>query len=158
MYLTLDIARDFVGAAVPDNFFYALPLPQDLAGLRRLVEEQIWSARSGTESGARLLTRLLAENSWRKRASLVWTRLQLLDRRDLGPKLGFADLVNAVRIVSRRLFVLFRTRVPRYVRAWRRGQLKKAAIQGNVRLMRCSDTMFRLITEQEQRARANASK
>ncbi len=154
MYLTLEVARDLVGASVPNSFLQAFPLPQDLPRLRRLAEEQVWSARGGTARSAMFFPRLLAEDSWRRRASLLWARMQLLSRRDLGPNLGFAGLIKAVQIVSRRLSVLFK----RYVHAWHGGQFKKSAIRENVRLMRCSDTMFRLVTEQEQLARADGRK
>lgn len=151
MYLTLQVARDLVGASVPDSFLVDFPQHQDLPRVRRLVEEQIWSARAGASRGAMFLPRLLAEDSWKRRANLICARMQLLSRRDLGPNLGFASLIKAVQIVSRRVFMLFK----RYSSAWHRGQFKKPAIQENVRLARSSDTMFRLVTEQERRARAN---
>ncbi len=77
MYLTLEVARDLVGAPIPDSFFQALPQPHDPLKLRCLVEEQIWSAQSGTAIPP-FLPSLVAEFSWRRRARMILTRMRLV--------------------------------------------------------------------------------
>jgi Uncharacterised nucleotidyltransferase len=80
MYLGLDAARRFTGAAVSPTFFCALPEPEDLPNLRSLAEEQILSARSG-RMAAPLFTILLAEPSWHRRTQMVFARTKLRQQR-----------------------------------------------------------------------------
>ena len=151
MYLTLQAACDLAGAQVSDSFFQALPLPRDLMRLQCLVEEQIWSARSQrlTLLFAPLVPTLLAEPSWRGRARMLFARMRLLRRDEVGSERILAGFIQRARLLHRRLLATFRTRIPLYFRAWKSGQLKLGSIRRTAQLLRRANTLFRLVVEQE---------
>jgi len=148
MYLTLKTACELAGAQVPDSFFQALPLPRDLLRLQCLVEEQIWSARSQRLT-LPLVPTLLAEPSWQGRARMLFARMRLVRREEVGSELILGGLLQRARLLHRRLLATFRTRIPQYFRAWRNGQLKPDAIRRAAQLFRNANTLFRLVVEQE---------
>jgi hypothetical protein len=149
MYLTLRAARDLTGAPVPDSFFTNLPQPPELLRLQRLVEDQIWSVRSRTYIVPGFLSSLLAEPSWRGRARMLFTRMRLVGREEIDPKLTLAGLIRCAQLFKVRLMVTFRNKIPHYLRAWNKGQLKPGAIRRAARLMRKANILFQLIAEQE---------
>jgi putative nucleotidyltransferase-like protein len=156
MYLTLEIARDLVGAPVPNSFFQALPRPGNLSTVRSLVEEQIWSAQSGRPVLPPFLPTFLAELSWRSRARMLLTRTRLVGRGELGSEPTVANHVLRARLSIRRLLATLRTKIPRYVSAWRSGQLKLRTIRQNAVLLRSSNTLFRLIEQETTFAHQNS--
>jgi hypothetical protein len=147
MYLGLDAARRFTGAAVPPAFFDALPEPEDLPNLRFLAEEQILSARSGGMAPP-LIPLLLAEGSWQRRAQMVFARTKLVRKEELGPQGNSPGLLPLAQVFFRRLLVTIRSRIPKYIRAWRSGGLRVGAILKSARLFRHSNTLFALVEQQ----------
>jgi hypothetical protein len=150
MYLTLERARDLVSAPVPDTLFQALPQRVDLASLRGLVEEQIWSAKCNGSSPP-LIPTLLSEHSWRARARMILSRMRLVGREELGHAPSPVGLSQRARLFCRRFLVTLKTRIPGYFRAWRSGRLKVGVVLRTARLLRQSNTMFQLV-EHESRA------
>jgi hypothetical protein len=146
MYLTLEAARDLVGASIPDLFFQTLPRPFGLPSLRHLVEEQIWSARCGLPR-LPLIPTLLAERSWRNRTRMFFTRIRLVRREELGPGPMHVRLVRLARLTYRRLLVTIKIMVPRFRRAWEGGQWKGGAVWSSARLTRQANTLFRLVEQ-----------
>lgn len=147
MYLTLEAALNLVGASVPDIFFQALPRPSGFPRLRCLAEEQIWSAQAATP-GPGLIPTLLAEPSWKRRAHMFFVRMRLVGKDELGPKPPFARLFQRVWLSNQRLIATLKTKIPRYFRAWKSGQLKVDVLRRAARLLRHSNTLFQL-AEQE---------
>jgi hypothetical protein len=143
-----------VGAPVPDSFFDALPSPRDLPRLRCLVEEQVWSAQSGKRFLPVFLWTMVAEPSWRNRARIFVTRMRLVSRGELGSERTVASLARRARLSLRRALAITRTRIPRYIHAWKNGHLKIRAIRRNAMLLRESNTLFRL-AEQKSICRAS---
>jgi hypothetical protein len=156
MYFTLEIARDLVGAPVPDSFFEALPRPRNLAKVQSLVEEQIWSAQSGRPVIPPFLPTFLAELSWRSRARMLLTRARFVGRGELGTELSIANHVLRARLSIRRLLATLRTKIPRYVSAWKSGHLKLRTIRQNAVLLRSSNALFRLIEQDATCAHQNS--
>jgi Uncharacterised nucleotidyltransferase len=148
MYLTLELARDLVGAPVPDSFFEALPCPRDLPLLRPVVEEQIWSSQCGQFATPGFLPRLLAEGSWRSRARVFVTYIPLLRQLELGSEPGTASLVRRARLSLRLLTATLRKKLPRYFHAWKSGRLNLRTIRQNAALLRSSNTLFELIDQE----------
>jgi hypothetical protein len=148
MYLTLEVARDLVGAMVPDCFFQALAQPRDLSKLRTLVEEQIWSAQSGRSVTPPFLPTLLAEFSWSSRARMLLSRMRLVGRGELGSEPTVAGLVRRTQLVLRRLLATLRTRIPRYILAWKSGHMRLHTIRRYAVLLRKSNILFQLIEEE----------
>jgi hypothetical protein len=157
MYLGLDAARRFTGAAVSPAFFGALPEPEDLPNLWLLAEEQILSARSGGMA-APLIPKLLAESSWHRRAQMVLARTKLVRKEELGPQENSAGFLPLARVYCRRLLVTMKCRILKYFRAWRSGGLRVGTILKSARLLRHSNTLFALVEQQgelpEKRPRA----
>jgi hypothetical protein len=149
MYLSLAAARDFAGATVPSSFFQALPEPRDLPQLRRLVEEQVLTARPGGLAPP-LIPMLLAEHSWRRRARMLYSRTRLVGREELALQENSAGFPKLVQIFCRRLLATLRVRIPKYFRAWKTRRLRVGAILESVRILRHSNTLFAL-AEQEDR-------
>jgi hypothetical protein len=147
MYLGLDAARSFTGAAVSPAFFCALPEPEDLPNLRFLVEEQILSARSGGVATP-LIPILLAEPSWRRRAQMIFARTKLVRKEELEPQENSSGFLPLAQVYCRRLLVTMRSRIPRYFRAWRSGALRIETILKSARLFRHSNTLFVLVEQQ----------
>jgi hypothetical protein len=145
MYLTLAVARDFVGAPVPELFFQSLPRLADLSSLRRLAEEQIWSAHCGPRLP--LLPTLLAEPSWRIRTRMFLTRMQLVRRGELGSGPIPVRLIRLARLSWRRLLATLKIVRPRFLRALQGGQWKVGAVWTSARLIRQSNTLFRMLEE-----------
>lgn len=152
MYLTLEAARDLVGAMVPASFFEALPQPRDLSKLRILAEELIWSAQSSQPVIPLFLPTLLAEFSWRRRARMLLNRMRLVGRGELGSEPTIANHVRRARLSFRRLLATLRTKIPRYVYAWKSGHLKPHTIRRNVMLVRSSNTLLLLIEQETSHA------
>jgi hypothetical protein len=147
MFLTLEAARDLVGAPVPDSFFRALPQPHDPTKLRCLLDQQIWSAHCG--SGVPLFVpSLLAESSWRTRAHIILIRARFVGKRELDPEPTFAGLVRRTRLYLRRLLATVRIAIPHYAVAWKTGKLNLHTIRQRAALLRSSNALFQLI-EQE---------
>jgi hypothetical protein len=154
MYLTLEAARDLVAARVPDEFFEALPLPGDVSTLRCLVEEQIMSAHSGKPIPL-LIPLLLAEHSWRRRARIIFTRIKMVRREELGPNPNLGGLIRGARIYYRRLVATLQVRTRRYLRAWKSGGLRIGTMRRYARLLRHSDALFRLVELESEFAHRN---
>ena len=144
MYLTLEAARDLVGAPVPDSFLHALPSPRDLSQLRRLAEEQVWSARAKRDLIPMFLPTLFAERSWQNRARMFVTRMRLVSQGELHSERTVARLAERARLTLRRLLATLRSRIPNYVDAWKTGNLKFRAIRRSAMLLRKANTLFRL--------------
>ena len=149
MYLTLKAACELAGAQVSDSFFHALPPPRNLSELQCLVNEQIWSARSEAFIPPQFVPMLLAEPSWKGRARMLFARMRLVRRDEVGSELILAGLIQRAQLFHRRLLATLRTRIPRYFRAWKNGQLKPDAIRRTALLLRKGNTLFRLVVEQE---------
>jgi hypothetical protein len=147
MHLTLEKARDLVGARVPDVFFEALPSPTSLPTLRDLAEEQIWASH---RPKLLLIPTLLAEPSWRHRAHILFNRLRLVRREELGPNRSLAGIVHGAQLFYWRLVVSLKAKIPVFYRAWKCGRLRVSAIRNSAQLARQSNTLFQL-TEQEAR-------
>jgi Uncharacterised nucleotidyltransferase len=145
MYLTLEVARDLVGAPIPDSFFQALSPPRDPLRLRRLVEEQIWSARSWRSVSPHFLPVLFAEFSWRRRARMLLSRMRLVGRGEIDSGPATRKIVRRTQLFLRRLLATARTKIPLYARAWKSGHLKLRTIRHNAALLRSSNTLFQLI-------------
>jgi hypothetical protein len=156
MYLGLDAARRFTGAAVSPAFFCALPEPEDLPNLRSLAEEQILSARSGVMTPY-LISTLLAEPSWQRRTQMVFARTKLVRKEELGQG-NSAGFLPLAQVFCQRLLATMRVKIPRYFRAWRSGSLRVETILKSARLFRHSSTLFALVEQQcklpENRPRA----
>jgi hypothetical protein len=148
MYLTLEVARDLVGATVPDSFFQALSQPHDLSKLRTLTEEQIWSARGGQPVIPPFLPTLLAEFSWRRRARILLNRMRLVGRGELVSEPTIANHARRARLRVRRLLATLKIKIPRYVLAWKSGHLRLRTIWRNAMLLRKSNKLFLLIEEE----------
>jgi hypothetical protein len=148
MYLTLEVARDLVGAPVPDSFFQALPKPRDRPKLRCLLEQQIWSAQSGRPVIPPFLPYLLAEFSWRSRARMLLNRMRLVGRGELDSEPTIASFFRRTRLSLRRLLVTLRNKIPRYFYAWKTGHLDLRTIRQNAALLRSSNTLFELIDQE----------
>src|SRR5260370_1181305 len=97
MYLTLEAARDLVGAPVPDLFFQSLPRPFGLPSLRRLAEEQLLSAQC-EKPRLPVIPSLLAQNSWRNRTRMFFTRMRLVRREELGPGPAHVRRIRLARL------------------------------------------------------------
>jgi hypothetical protein len=149
MFLTLQAARDLVGAPVPDSFFGALPQPHDPTKLRCLLDQQIWSAKSGLRVPP-FVPALLAESSWRNRAHIIRIRARLVGKRELDPQPTFASLVRRTRLYLRRLLATVRIKIPLYAVAWKTGILKLQTVRQQAALLRSAKALFQLI-EQESR-------
>lgn len=147
MYLGLDAARRFTGAAVSPAFFCALPEPENLPNLRFLVEEQILSARSGGMAPP-LIPILLAEPSWHRRAQMIFARTKLVRKEELGPQENSPGFLPLAQVYCRRLLVTMRSRIPKYFRAWQSGALRVGTILKSARLFRHSNTLFALVEQQ----------
>jgi Uncharacterised nucleotidyltransferase len=156
MYLTLELARDLVGAPVPDSFFQALPRPRDLPLLRPLAEEQIWSAQCGQSVTPGFLPSLLAQGSWRSRARVFVTYIPLLRHTELGSKPGVAGLVRRARLSLRLLTAAVRNKIPRYLYAWKSGRLNLRTIRQNATRLRLSNTLCELIDQEAWCAHQNS--
>lgn len=150
MYLTLDVARDLVGATVPDSFFHALPKPHDLTKLRCLIDQQIWSAIS-RQRVPLFVPFLLAESSWQRRARLILNRARFVGKRELDPGLTFASLVRRTRLSLRRLLATVRVKIPLYAEAWKAGRLKFHRLLRYAALLRSSNALFQQIEEETTR-------
>jgi Uncharacterised nucleotidyltransferase len=148
MYLTLEVARDFVGAPVPDSFFQALPRPRNLPLLRSVAEEQIWSAQCGQSATPGFLPSLLAEGSWRSRARMFVTYILLLRQQEIGSEPGTASLIRRTRLSLRLLTAALRKKIPRYFYAWKSGRLNLRTIRRNAALLRSSNALFELIDQE----------
>jgi hypothetical protein len=155
MYVTLGVARDLVGAPVPDSFFQALPQPHDLPKLRCLSEAQIWSAKSGTVVPL-FLPSLLAQSSWRRRARMILTRMRLVGKGEIDSGPTIASLVRRVQLWQRRLLATVRTKIPLYAHAWKTGNLKLRTIRQSAALLRASNSLFQLIEEETRCADQNS--
>jgi len=155
MYLTLEAARDLVGAPVPDLFFQSLPRPFGLPSLRRLAEEQIWSARC-EKPRLPLIPSLLAEHSWRNRTRMFFTRMRLVRREELGPGPAHVRLIRLARLSYRRMLVTIKILIPRFRHAWEGGQWNVGAVWNTARLTRHANTLFRRV-EQESGTAAGES-
>jgi len=142
MYLTLEVARDLVGAPVPDSFFEALPRPRD-PGIRSLLKERIWSVQSARPQIPRFLCWLLADRSWRSRARMIFIPILRVIRKEK-PKSATSSLARLYQAVIGTL----KTRIPRYAFAWKRGHLKLHIIRQDVALLRASNTLFQLIEDE----------
>ena len=148
MFLTLEAARNLVGAPVPDSFFRALPQPHDPTKLWCLLDQKIWA-----QGGPRVplfIPLLLAESSWRTRAHMILIRARLVGKRELDPEPTFAGFVRRTRLYLRRLLATVRTKIPFYAVAWKTGKLKLHTIRQQAALLRSSNALFQLI-EQETR-------
>jgi hypothetical protein len=149
MFVTLQAARDLVGAPVPDSFFGVLPQPHDPTKLRCLLNQQIWSVQSGPRVPP-FVPALLAESSWRTRAHMILIRARLVGKRELDPQPTFASLVRRTRLYLRRLLATVRIKIPLYAVAWKTGKLKLHSIRQHAALLRSANALFQLI-EQETR-------
>jgi hypothetical protein len=156
MYLTLELARDLVGAPVPESFFQALPRPRDLPLLRPVAEEQIWSAQCGQSVTPGFLPSLLAQGSWRSRARVFVTYIPLLRQAGLGSEMGIAGLVRRTRLSLRLLTTAVRSKIPRYFYAWKSGRLNLRTIRQNAARLRSSNTLFELIDQEAWCAHQNS--
>jgi Uncharacterised nucleotidyltransferase len=155
MQLTLERARDLVGARVPDLFFEALPWPTSLPSLRDLAEEQIWASQRQKLDAAPLIPTLLAEPSWRYRARILFNRMQLVRSEELGPRQSLAGVVQGARLFCWRLVVTLKAKIPGFYRAWKCGQLRVSAIRKTARLLRQANTLFQLVEQTTARANDN---
>lgn len=147
MYLSLELARDLVGAPIPDTFFRGLSQPNNLPELRRIAEDQLWSAKCEKQFVPGLVSRLLAEPSWRTRARMVGTRIRPVGRRE-DPGMvhpAAASLVQRARLEFWRLITTLKVKVPRYIFAWRSGYLNSRAIQRKATVRRASNSLFQLV-------------
>ena len=142
MYLTLEAARNLVGAAVPSIFLEALPQPRDLPKLRTLVEEQILSAGLGPPP---MIPALLAEHSWRRRARMLFTRTKLVGGEEIARLRNVSGFLQLVQAYCRRLLYTITVKIPKYFRAWRSGRLSVGAVRRSACLLRHSDTLFQLV-------------
>jgi hypothetical protein len=148
MYLTLEVARDLVGAPVPDSFFQALPRPRDLRLLRPVAEEQIWSAQCGQSATPGFLPSLLAERSWRSRGRVLLTYMPFLRKAEVVSEPAMASLIRRARLALRILAEALRNKISRYFYAWRSGHLNLRTIRQNAALLRSSNTLFELIDQE----------
>ena len=156
MYLTLELARDLVGAPVPDSFFQALPRPRDLLLLQPVAEEQIWSAQCGQSVTPGFLPSLLAEGSWRSRARAFVNYIPLLRHAELGSKPGVAGLFRRARLSLRLLTAALRSKIPRYFYAWKSGRLNLRTIRLNAARLRSSNILFEQIDQETSCAHQNS--
>jgi hypothetical protein len=156
MYLTLEVARDLVGARVPDSFFQALRQPRDPPRLRSLVEEQIWSAQSGQPPVPLFLPRLLAEVSWRSRTRMILTRLRLVGDTELDSDSTESSFLRRARASLRQLLATLRSRIPHYFHTLKSGRLNLRTIRKTAFLMRASDNLFQLIERETVGAEGNS--
>jgi hypothetical protein len=147
MYITLEAARDLLGAAVPDDFFHALPRPLGLERFRHLLDEQAWSAIA-RQHVPPFVPHLLAESSWQKRARMILGRTRLVEKAEGDSKLTFANLA---RLAVRRLLATFRSRIPMYVNALRAGKLKLSTLRRQATLLQASNDLFQQIEEEAKR-------
>jgi hypothetical protein len=147
MYLTLEAARNLVGAPIPDLLFQTLPRPDGLANLRHLAEEQILPARCAALR-LPLIPTLLAEHSWRDRMRMVLKRMRLVRHEELGSGPMPVRLIRLARLSFRRLLVSVKIVIPRFRRAREAGQWNVGAVWRSARLTRHANTLFRLV-EQE---------
>jgi hypothetical protein len=151
MYLTLDAARDLVGAPVPDSFFQALPRPDETTQLRGLLDKQIWSAECGS-SVPFLLPFLLAQPSWRSRARTILNRARLVDKSELDSERSFVNLVRFTKLYLRRLLATARDKTSFYAKAWKTGNLKFHTLRQRAALLRSSNALLELIESETKHA------
>jgi len=147
MYVTLEAARNLVGAPIPDLLFQNLPQPGGFANLRHLAEEQILPARCAALR-LPLIPTLLAEHSWRDRMRMLFNRMRLVRRQEVGPGPMPVRLIRLARLSFRRLLFTLKIVIPRFRRARAAGQWNVGAIWRSARLTRHGNRLFRLV-EQE---------
>jgi len=151
MYLTLEAARNLVGAPIPDLLFQTLPRPGGLANLRHLAEEQILPVRC-TALRLPLIPTLLAEHSWRDRMRMFLNRMRLVRPQELGPGPMPVRLIRLARLFFRRLLVTLKIVIPRFRRAREAGQWNVSAVWRSARLTRHANILFRLVEQEAGRS------
>jgi hypothetical protein len=133
----LKLARDLVGAPVPDAFFAALEPPPRLLDVEALALDQLFAA--GEPAVPPGLVTVMDGPSRGERLRHVLRRLSPWRRDDLADALGVltpAGVVHGTATAWRRLLVDARTRIPLYLSAWARGDLSRSALDRAVRLHR----------------------
>lgn len=147
MYLVFTLARDLLDAPVPSAFFDATPVPPHLEELQRLATEQTWAANRSVFGG---LNRVLQHGS-------LWARLQAASRRLLshywergsGPP---RTIPAAVRDAGRRLWNDGTVKIPRYARAFWRGDLRGTEFRDRAALARKRGVLAELVDRDERHA------
>jgi hypothetical protein len=83
---------------------------------------------------------------------MLLNRMRPVGRGELGSEQTIANHVRRARLSFRRLLATLRTKIPRYVYAWKSGHLKPHTIRRNAMLVRSSNTLFSLIEQETSHA------
>jgi hypothetical protein len=135
MRLTLALARDLLGARVPDTLLAALPRPADADAAEALACERLWSAPLDQVPPA--VATVLGAGGPGAGAQLALGRLNP------------ARPGDGLRAALRRAAVDVKTRVPRYVAALAGGHLGPRSIRRAIALRRMQRRLADLMSPTE---------
>jgi len=138
MLLTLVLARDLLGGAVPPDIEAGATGP-DWQAMRALVEEQLWEGRSHRLPAAAMRTARLRSAG----EVLGWLRRRLFDHywRSPEPRTAGRVLVDGLR----RIWHDATVKVPLYIRSWLRGDLRGRRLEEGRDLERRRAELERLV-------------
>jgi len=138
MLLTLALARDLLGAAVPEDI-EAGALGPDWPTMRAIAEEQLWEGRAHRLPAAvRRTARLRSPGD-----AFRWLRWRVFDHYWRSPEPRPAGRV--LRDGLRRLWHDLTVKVPTYLRGWSRGELRGRRLEEGRALERRRAELERLV-------------
>jgi hypothetical protein len=139
MYLVLKLARDLLGAPLPDLFFRTMSAPSALEELEALAQEQIW------QPGRHLPSALERWYGAPSRAGWLWHRLGAYTTREPG-----TPWWRQGGVMGRRLVHDLAVKAPRYFRGWMDGHLRGAELGERTSLARGRQRLGELIAAEER--------
>jgi len=71
--------------------------------------------------------------------------MKVVKREELGSRPNLSGLVRGARVYCRRLLATLRIRIPRYLRAWKGGELKVGVVRRSADLLLHSNKLFQLV-------------
>jgi len=147
VYLTLRMVRDALATPVPEAALTALGAPGQLAAMQQLAYEQVLAEGRVAGNLPHFLIKTLAQPTVSSAARLIIRRL--LPRRAALPAAKVRTLArpeaSGVGLAIRRLLGDLRTRVPKYIRAWRAGRMRWSSLQRAANLLSRADQLRELM-------------
>jgi hypothetical protein len=138
MYLVLKLARDLLGAPLPDLFFRAVSAPSALEEMEALAQQQIW------QPYRHLPPALEGWYGAPSRAGWLLHRLRAYTAREPG-----TPWWRHGGLMSRRIVHDLAVKTPRYVRGWMGGHLRGAELRERTSLARGRRRLGELIAQEE---------
>ena len=138
MYLVLKLARDLLGAPLPDLFFRAVSAPSALQEMEALAQQQIW------QPYRHLPPALEGWYGAPSRAGWLLHRLRAYTAREPG-----TPWWRHGGLMSRRIVHDLAVKTPRYVRGWMGGHLRGAELRERTSLARGRRRLGELIAQEE---------